>query len=54
MLLSMAAWSFCDNVITECTRGTPVRRCFRSLKDELIFGLCFLFLRKLELILRDL
>ena len=51
---SMAAWSFCDNVITECPRGTLVRRCSYSLKDELIFVLYFLFLRKFEMILRDL
>ena len=32
--------------------GTPIRRYFYSLKDELIFVLYFLLLRKLEVSLR--
>ena len=34
--------------------GTPTRRCFHSLKDELIFVRYFLLLTKLEMSLRDL
>ena len=34
--------------------GTPMRACFHLLTGELIFGLCFLWLRKLEMSLRDL
>ena len=34
--------------------GTPMRTCFHLLTDELIFVLCFLWLRKLEMSLRDL
>ena len=34
--------------------GTPMMRCFHSLTDELIFVLCFFWLRKLEMSLRDL
>ena len=33
--------------------GTPIRTCFYSLKDELIFVLYFLLLRKLEMSIRD-
>ena len=33
--------------------GTTIRRCFHSLKDELVFALYFLLLRKLEMSLRD-
>ena len=34
--------------------GTPITRCFHSLKNELIFVLYFLLLRKLKMSLRDL
>ena len=34
--------------------GMPIWRCFHSLKGELILVLYFLFLRKLEMSLRDL
>ena len=34
--------------------GTPIKICFRFLRDELIFVLYFLLLRKLEMSLKDL
>ena len=34
--------------------GMPIKRCLYSLKNELIFALYFLLIRKLEMSLRDL